>query len=176
MRVRDFSAPFHATWELSVNFCQLSMQPGELPSTFRAARRPSVKLSELSVQRETFRSSVRSSVKFRQISTLPGDLQSSCKISVQPGELPSTYVNFLFGLELSVHFLELFVSPGHILSTSINIPCRWENFFQFPSTFRAARRLSVNICQFFMRVRDLPSTFRAPWRLSVNFHQLSLQI
>ena len=82
-------------------------------------------------------------------------------------EFPATFVNFQCGQET---FLQLPFSVRPIV------------FRQLPSTFRPARRPSVNIpcslenfnfCQIFVRPEDLPSTFVRPgdfMQASVNFN------
>ena len=65
-------------------------------------------------------------------------------------------------------FRELSVRPEDAVSISL-----WLG--DFPSTFRAAGRPSVNLSQLFVQPEDLTSTSRVAWRPAVNFREVSLQ-
>ena len=84
-----------------------------------------------------------------------------------------------------MNFCQLLVQPGDLPSTFVNFPCGLETFCQLPSTICAARRLSVkflcglrpsiNFCQLYVPPGDfckLPSSFRVTGSLFVNFLKL----
>ena len=145
----------------SINFCALTLLPGVLPSMWP---------EELPL---TFRADGRTSVNFH---LLP----------MQPGDFPSTYVNFPCGWETfcqppstlcaaeyllvtfratgrpSINFRQLSVQKVDLPSSSVNSLFSLENFRQIPSTLCAAERTSLNLCLHSVRSGDLPST-------SVNF-------
>ena len=122
----------------------------------------------------------RFSDNFSELSELPREFltisvnctcsqKTLCLLFVQPGDLPSTSVNFPLqlgdSLIISVNFLyhqENFcqcLSTLHAVSkTTINFPCGRETFRQLLSTFCAAGRPSVNFCQLSVRPGDIPST------------------
>ena len=111
----------------------------QLLSTIPAVRRPSINVP---YNRDTF-----NFVNFHQL-------------SMQPGELPLTSVNFLCGRETfcqllstfhaarkpSVNFSRLSVRPGDLLSSSVKFSRSLKTFRQLPSTLVAAGR-PVNFCQ-----------------------------
>ena len=101
-------------------------------------------------------------------------------------QLPST---FHVGRKHFVHFLQLSLLLGDLLSTSVIISCRGETFCQLWSTFCAAWRPSVHFCQLSMRLEDSVKflcnretfrrnqwTFNTPGRPSIKFHQLSVRL
>ena len=114
--------------------------------------------------------------------------ENLCQLSVQPGDFPSLFINFLSRIH-SVNFSQLSVRLGDHLSTSANFPCDRENFHEFScgwntfrqilSTFRTTRDLlstSVTTLSSRETIRQLPSIFCAAVRFSVNFHQLSVPL
>ena len=166
------SVNFHVAGRSSVNFCQLFMWSGHLPSTFRTI--------------------VRTSINFHQLSFRLGELLSSsvniscgweifCQLSVQPGDFSPTYVNFPCDRETfrqlpsnfraarrspptSVNLLccreifhQLSVWPVGFLITSGSFPCDSSTFHELPSTFLAAGRPSVQFCQLSVQQRELLS-------------------
>lgn len=151
----------------------------QLPLTFYAAGRSSV----------NFPCSRGHSINFREPSVQPGDIPStfvnfacgreaSCQHFMWAGVLPSISVNFLCGREISVNNHLLSMRPGDLLSTSIIYPWHRETFLLFSSAFREARRPSVNICLLFVPPGDTPSTsinFLASGRTSIHFCQLSMR-
>ena len=72
-----------------------------------------------------------------------------CQLYMRPGYISSTFVNFSQLLGWLVH----------LQSTSVNFSCLRETFHHLPSTFSAAGRPSVNLCE---------STFRAAVVSPVN--------
>ena len=138
---RQLPSAFRAAWRPSINFSQLSVRwktVHYLPSTFCAAGRPTVNFSQFTCSQETF-------VNFRQL-------------SVQPEDLPS---NFQAAKRPSVSFHKLFVSPG--------------DFCQLPSTFRQAGRPSVNFPCSWKIFCELSSTCAAG-KCSINFRQHFVQL
>ena len=94
--------------------------------------------------------------------------------SMQPGDLPSTSVNFPCG---RYTLLQISVRPGdfQLPSTfhaagrpSVNFLCSQGNFCQLPSTFYVVGRCCANVA--------LLSTFPAADTLSVNFRHVSMQL
>ena len=187
VRPEDPPSPFHAAGRSSLNSRYLCMRSGDLPLT-------SVNIM---FERETVRQLSSTLCAGRKPSvTFLNDWETICELtqlSVQPGELPST-----------------FVRPGDLPSSFVNSPCIQETFRELPltfhakvgpfvnfhqisvclrdllSTFHAGGRPSINLCQFPFRqetFRQLPPFFRAAWRPSVSsitflcgretFHQLS---
>ena len=117
-------------------FCQLSVRPIDLPSTFRAVYRHSV---------------------------------SFHKLSVWSGYSPSTSVNFLHGLETFRQPPLTFCSAGRLtVNFRLHLCCRGI-FCQLQSTLRTAGRPLIYFRHQFVRPEDLPSTFRVARRPSVNF-------
>ena len=107
------------------------------------------------------------------------------QLYVRPGDLPSTYGNFLYCWQtfrqvsstfcatsrLSIIFSPLSVQPGNLPSTSFNSPCRQKTFRQLPLFLCAAWTTSVNFpCG--RTLSQLPSTFHVAGRPSVNFCQV----
>ena len=84
-----------------------------------------------------------------------GDLASAFHVRVG---LTSTSINSLCDRRIFFLLHQVSLPPGEFPSNSVKILCCWERFCQFPSTFRMARRLSINFCQIFVRPADLPST------------------
>ena len=117
-----------------VIFRELSVRPEDLPSTFRAIRRCSIKVCEISLRQVDLPATSinipctwRHFVDFRQL-------------SVWPGDIPSTSVYFPCGQHT---FRQLCVREGDLLSTSVSILCGRATFYQLPSTFLVAWRASV---------------------------------
>ena len=174
---------FHVGGRHSVNFCELFMQPADLPSTF--VNFPS--------RKETF---CRLSSSFVRLVDLPSTFIAARKYSMNfpyglenfrqilstfraPGRhsinfrqlymQPEDLSIFRIAGRAFVKFRQLFVLPGDFPSTSVNITCGWETFHQLPSSFCAAVRHSMNfrslsmqpeeLRQLFVQPRDLPSTF-----------------
>ena len=152
--VRKRCVNFHLAWRLCVNFCQLFVRPVDfpsLPSTLGAAK--------------IF------SDNFHDISVLPGNVAS---ISIWPGELPSTSVNFPYHRET---FRQLLCNFCTVRRPSINIPSNCVNFRHLPSTFLnflCGGRPSVNFTSSRETFIQLPSTFRAAGISSINFRQFSV--
>ena len=150
--LRQLPPTFRAARTLYVNFCQYSVQPGDLlptyinfpcsqwtlcqlPSTFRVARRlPSTSIN-LTCSWESFR-----------------QLLSTFRTARRP----------------SINLLQLFGCPGDHLSTSVNFLCCLYTFCQLLSIFRAAGRPSVNFPKVSLQPEDLPSTFSAAGIPTVN--------
>ena len=120
-----------------MNFCQLSRQPGYLASTFVDFQRGWETLRQLP---STFRTARRPSMNF----------PCSVRPCISFQQLP-------FGQKPSVNFSQQCML-GDLPQTSIKFPCSRDTFRQIPSTFRAARRPSVNFRQVFVLLDDLPST------------------
>ena len=190
---------FRAAGRLSVNFCQISMPPGYLPSPTVNFRQFSVRQGDLL---STFHAAGNLSVNFRHITVWTGDLLSTSD-TFPCGQRPS--INFLCAGKPSVNFRQVSVWPGELLSISAKfLRCQktfhqlsmcQETFSQLPlwlkdlsSTFREARRHSaacraigrpsVNNRKFSLRPGGLPSilsTFRAAGRPTFNFCQLSMR-
>ena len=166
------SVKFSVAGRPSVNCCQLSMRPGDLPSTSVKLQCDQEIICELSAN---FHAAGRPSVNFRQHFVWSGDSVKCHQLSVQPGDLLSTYVNILCCQETfhqlpstfcaagrpsinfvifpcgwgpSVNFCQRSVQPGDLLSTYVNILCCQETFHQLPSTFCAAGRPSINFVIF----------------------------
>ena len=113
----------------------------------------------------TFHATIWTSVKF-----LYG-LENSVNFrqhSGRPGDLPSTFTNFLCSGRLSIKFQQLLwrpdghisisVRPGDLPSTSVNIPCAGRSsIHNLLSTFCAAGRSFVNFPQLSYWPGDLPS-------------------
>ena len=138
----------------SVNICQISVRPRDLPSR-------SIK----------FCVAGRSSGNFGQLSERPVDLPSIfhvagrpsinfCQLSVQPGDLPQISTNFLFHPRTSTF---------HDVGKLFIFPCGRETFYQLQSTLHAAGRSSISFCLLPLQTEDLPSTFRMARGTSVNF-------
>ena len=127
-----------------VNFCQLFVQPEDLPSTFHATGDLPSNSINFPCGQEILR---------QLLSTFHTDWRTSAnyhQLSVQPGDLPSTFlatgrlfVNFLCGLKTfrqlsvvvgspSINFSQLSVQPGDLLSTSVNFQCGQDNYCQLP--------------------------------------------
>ena len=139
---------FHST---SINISCTQETFHQLPSTFRAARRP---LSTFS----NFCTAERPSNNIRQIAC---GRETIC-------QLPLT---FRVAGRPSVKFCQHFVQPRDLPSVSVKFWCIQLYFRELPSTFCVAgrhcvnfhkhcaiRRPSVNIHQIFMQLGDLPST------------------
>ena len=128
----------------SVNFHQLSVWPGDVPSilsTFCVAGSTSANFRQLSLWLEIFckLASVCGRETYRHISsTFHAAGRDSIiihELSMCPEDLPSTLVRLVDLLttfyapgRLSVNFRQLFVRLGELWSTSVNILCGWENF------------------------------------------------
>ena len=106
-----------------------------------------------------------------------------------PGDFLS---NFNAAKRLSLNFCKLSMQPGDLLLTSVNFPCGQETFHQLPSSFRAAGRPSATFHELSVRqgdpplisvifpfrresFREIPSSFFAVGRPSVNFCQVSVR-
>ena len=98
--------------------------------------------------------------------------ENVASISIWPGELPSTSVNFPYHRET---FRQLLCNFHAVRRPSINIPSNCVNFRHLLSTFRAAEKPSVNIPQLLVRPGDLPSTLHPVGRLSFNYRLLSVR-
>ena len=166
LETRQLLSNVLAAGRVSVNFCQLSVLPGEILSTYvkflcgqktfcqlsmRLGGFPSIFVKfpcgrEIFRQHSlTFRAAGRLSVNFHQL--LCGQ-KTFCEPSMRPGDLPSTSLTFL---------------------------CGQETFLQISSPFRAASRLSVNFRQPSSLTEELQSTFLMAGRPSDNFCQLSMR-
>ena len=148
MRPEDLPWTFHSAKRPSVNFCQISVQPGELPSSFRKARGillnsvyPPCGWETIRQLSSTFRAAGRLSINF-------------CQHSVRPGH-PSTSVNSPLGRETFCELPSIFHAAEHFSSTFINISYGRETFRRPSSTFHAAGRPSVKLCQLFLRLGKL---------------------
>ena len=134
------------------------MQPGDLPSTFCLAGRPSFYLRQhlvwLGDFPSTFHATGRLSINFRQLSAQPKDIPSTYRasgkssakfrlLSMRQGELPLTFDNFPYGQDTFRQLLSAFLAAGkpsfyfcyflcdrETLSTSINFSCRRQTFWQ----------------------------------------------
>ena len=95
---------FHAAWGLSVTFCHLSVQPGDLWLNFCVAG--------------------RHSFNYHQLSVWLGDLPST-SVNVQDGQVTLCLIwsTFLAAGRPSVKFRQLFVQLGDLPSTSVKFPC-----------------------------------------------------
>ena len=142
----------------------------QLPVTFRAVKRHSVKFRQLSL-RAVDLLSISVNYPFCQ-----NTFRQLFQHSVRLGELPSTLVYFPCAqksfrhLPLSCHVAgrpsvnlrTLFSQPGDFPSNSINFPCDQKTLHQLPSTICEAGRPSVNFRQHSIQPRELPLS-------SVNF-------
>ena len=162
----------------SVNFCQLSVRPQELPLTVRASAGTSVNFAQHSIRLWELPSI---SVNFPYVS---GKFH---QLSVHPLELPSTSVNYPGALGIlsnSVNFLWIRRPSVNFCQLSVRL---WD----LSSTFRASVELSVKFGGPSVRLRDLPSisvsfpcvcgtfcqfwsTLRASAVPSINFRHLSV--
>ena len=173
-------------WSTSDNFLCGQETFSQLTSIFRVAGRPSVNYHQFPFCREPFH---QLSSTFNVVKK-PSD--NFRQLSMQPGDLLSTSVNFLCSLETFLHVLftfcaagrpsdnihQLSVRPGDLPPTSIKFPC--------------GRKTSVNFRLLSVWPGDLPSiyvnllcgreifcqllsTFCTGWRPSVNFCQLNMQ-
>ena len=127
---RELPSPFHAAGWTFVNFhCDREIFR-QILSTFSTARGPSVKFlcfqENFRQLPSPFRLDGRTSVNFRQL-------------SMQPGELLSTSVNFCVARITSVNFRV----AGDLLSIFVSFPCGQETYRQLLSTFRVAKKPSV---------------------------------
>ena len=166
--VRQFSLkflmavrPYSTSPRPSVGFCQLSMWPGELPST---------------------------SVNFHEAGCFPSiSVSFPCRLETFQ-QLPSTFRTARIP---SVNSRQIYLRLGDFRLTSVNFPCGWETFHHILSTFHASGRPSANFCQLAVRSEYLPSTSvnhpcgletfrqsptnsRPAGGPSVKFHQLSV--
>ena len=198
MNFRQIPPPFHSAGRHFVNFQQVFVQLGnhpstsinsscgwetyhQLPSTFCAARRPSVYFHPLSMRPGDLLSTsgkipyVR--LNFRQLPSYferMGDTSTSMnvpcsgeafrQISAPPREHPYTYTA---GRQKTFHQLSMWL--GEIPSDSVIFPCDRKSFQQLPAILSVPKRLSVNFNQLSVRPGELLSTFHATWRPSVNF-------
>ena len=89
-----------------------------------------------------------------------------CELTVLPGDLPSTSVNFPCCQKT---FRQLSVNTGDLPLTFVNLPCFQYIFLQFTSTFHVARRPSANFCELYMWPEEIPSTFCASGRSAQIF-------
>ena len=92
------------------------------------------------------------------------------QFSMQPGELPLTFVKFPCDWE-TFHPRSVFL--GDLLSNAVKFFVRSENF---PSIFCGAGRPSINFCQLlggWVTIRQLPATLCGARRTCVNFSQYS---
>ena len=136
----------------------LSVQPGDLLSTFRATGRPSIKFCELPLSPgdimlnfSTFSLTRRPSINLRQH-------------SAQLEDLPLTFVNFPCSQKT---FHQLSVRLGEFPSISSNFPSGRPSV-----NFCTAGRTFINFFQ--MLPGELQSTFCATRRPPIIFHQLSV--
>ena len=159
------SANFRAAGRPTVNFRQISVLPGDFPST-----------------------SVNSPCGFKtfcELSVLPGDfLSTSVNYPCDRESFVQFPLNFCAVGRSSVNFREHSVPPVDLTTTSVNFQCYRATFHQLRSTYHAAqrpsvnfpcgRRPSVNFHQLFVWPEYFPSIFRVSNKSSVNFRQLSL--
>ena len=108
----------------------------KFPSSFRAAERFAVDLSQLSLQLD--------------------DILVAATPSMQPRDFVIRRHSF--------NFRQISMRQVDLLSTSVNFPCRWETFRQLLLTFHTAERLAVNFRQLPMRPGNFSSPFRASRR------------
>ena len=170
----------------SINFRQLFLWQGDHPTTYAnfpcgARDFPSASINFM-CGRETFRllpSSYRAAgrppVNFVNFLYRQKSFRQHLSTSHAAGRL-----------SINVH--QLSVQPGDLLSTSVNFLCYWETIRQIPSNSRAARRsfgnfrqlfrvagrTTVNFCQLFVRPGDLLSISVKFLCGQKNFSQLSL--
>ena len=190
MQPGELPTNFYAAGKWSDNFCQLSVRPGDLPSTFCVARA----FRELP---STFHATRGPYVNFRQLSIWSGDLPSTfhatgkCSISVHfpcfrqnfhqlfllsvgPGDLLSTFMNFLCGRETFIKISSSFCAAGR---TSVNIPCVQKTFCNFQQLYVLLEDIVSTFVNFLCHretFRQLSSTFLPVEKHSVNFRQLSV--
>ena len=123
-------------------FCQIL-------STFRVARRTSVNFRQLSVQQGDLPStSINILCHWETFPQLPSSFCTAGRpfvkfwqLSVWPEELPSIFVSFPCSRETFHQLPSTFVLLVDLPSTSISIPYGWETLCQ---NFRATERPSVN--------------------------------
>ena len=160
---------FCANRKPSVNFLCSKKAFRKLPSTIHAAG-PLRKLPW------TFRVAIRCCVTFRVADRHSANL---CQISEQPGDLPSTYVQFSCHREIFCQHLTIF-RLARLPSVKVTYGC--ETFLQLPLNFRAAGWPSVNFREISVRPENvnfhlagsLSISFPVTCRFSINFSQLSV--
>ena len=126
----------------SLNFCQVSVQSGDLSSTVNFECSQKTFHQILSI----FRATKIPSFNF-------------CKLLLRPIHIPSTSDNLQCRRESFCELLSTFLEAGRLLSTSIKLPFDLGTFHQLPSTLLADGRPSVNFCQLSVRRGGIPSTF-----------------
>ena len=178
----------------SINFRQHCVRPGVFPSTsinFLCGQESFCQLPS------TFRVAGDLLSTFCAIGR-PISVKCFCgwtilhQLSLRLAHLPSTSVNVPCGRENFRQPPSTFHAARNLMSifneagrTSVNflyakktfrqLSCGRETFRSFPSTLRAVGKLSINLCQHFVRPEDAPSTFRMSGRPSVNFRQRSIR-
>ena len=164
-------------------FRQYFVWPGDAPSTFRVAGRPSVNFCQLPMWPGVLTST---SINFlfgrENFRKLPSIFHAAVCLCVQPEIFCQLSSTFCAAMRPSVNFCHLSMRLEDCPSTFIvartpsvhlsHFLCCQETFRQLPSTLRATRRHSLNSVNFLcrqkifhhlsMRPYDLPST-------SVNF-------
>ena len=153
----------------SVNFpcCRETFR--QLLSTFLSVRRHYVNFYQLSKRPENL---PLTSVNFLSILLLPSVNFPRCQktfyqLSVWPGDFPLSSVNFPCRWET---FRKFFVTQGDLLSNSVNFHYCQETFCQLPATFCVRIKHSFHLLQISLLLGKVLSTFRAARRLSVNLH------
>ena len=147
---------------MKFDFRQISMPPGELPSTSNATGRPSNNFCQLPVWPKdlSLTSAGRPSVNFHKLSVRRENLLYNFCVVGRP----------------SIPFRQLFERQGDLPSTFVTILCSRETLRQFPSTFRSIMGPSVKICQLPVHREtflELQSIFCVAGRPCVKFWQLS---
>ena len=180
---------FRAAEKPSVNIPQLSLRPGELPSTFvnlRSAGRLSFNYRLLFVRQgylpstsinflwcpKALNEHFVQPVDFCQLFSIfcaVRDLPCTSVNTVRPGDRPSNFVNYPYGGRPSFTFRQHFAWPGNHPLTSNHFPRGRETFHQLLSPFRAAGSPSVKFDQ--LSVGDFRQPLATFWkarRPSVN--------
>ena len=141
------SSTLCASVQPSVNFCQLSVRAGDLPSI--SISFPFI-LETLSQLPSTFCTVGRPSFSFRLLSVWPVEL------AVWLRDLPSTYVNFTFSRKTFCQILSTFHVAGRPSVSLSQLSLTQKTFRQLPLTFRTARLASVVFRQLSVLQGDLP--------------------
>ena len=116
--------------KLSVNFLQLSVRPGELPTNFHAAGKRSDNFQQFSVQSGDLLSNTVNFMCHRVSCQFLSTLSMAWRLFINFPELLCSWetfrhlpITFCAVGRLSVNFSQHFVRPGDRPSTSINLLC-----------------------------------------------------
>ena len=123
--IHQLLSTFCATGRHSINFCQLSVQPEDLPSTSCSAGRHSINFFEVSVRPgDLLSTSFNNPCGQETFWPIPSIFCTAERPSVNFHQLfcvaRRCYVNFRVAGRPSVNICKIFMPPGDLLSTSDN--------------------------------------------------------